>query len=124
MSAGRRILKIDPAEKTEWRFALFLFVSELALGIYLGEHKVLLGDAMSRTANAFYVYFSLPRRLTSMGLVWNPLPSLLQLPFVYLSQSNRWIVTKGFSMSFVTAMFAGASAKTLLGTFQRLYCDR
>ena len=120
MSAERRIFKIDPAKKMEWAFTVFLFLSELALGIYLGEHKVLLGDAMSRTANAFYVYFSLPRRLTSMGLVWNPLPSFLQLPFVYLSQYSRWIVTKGFSMSFVTAMFAAASAKTLLGAFRKL----
>ena len=62
MSAERRIFKIDPAKKMEWAFTVFLFLSELALGIYLGEHKVLLGDAMSRTANAFYVYFGSIRK--------------------------------------------------------------
>ena len=41
--------------KREWRLAAVVFALEWALGIYLGYHGVLLGDAMSRTANAFYV---------------------------------------------------------------------
>ena len=108
--------------KREWRLAAVVFALEWALGIYLGYHGVLLGDAMSRTANAFYVLYSQPYRLTSMGLVWNPLPSLLQLPFVWASKLWRPLVTKGISMSFVSALFAAWGAKALYGCFHTMKC--
>jgi hypothetical protein len=117
-------IKLSKEEKIEWACAVAIFTIELGLGIWLGKHKILLGDAMSRTANAFYVLFSRPYRLTSMGLVWNPLPSVLQLPFVWLSKWNRNIVTSGFSMSCVTAVFASWSVKALLGTFRKLHVNR
>ena len=97
--------------KREWRLALVVFLLEWAAGIWMGYRGVLLGDAMSRTANAFYVLYSRPYTLTSMGLVWNPLPSMLQLPFVWASKLWRPLVTKGISMSFVSALFAGWGAK-------------
>lgn len=106
--------------RREWTAAVIVFWAEWALGIWLGSHKVLLGDAMSRTANAFYVLYSRPYRLSSMGLVWNPLPSLLQLPFVFLSKWYRPLVTRGVSMSFVSALFAAWGVKALYGTFHQL----
>ena len=124
MTIRKRTWISDREIRAEWIFTMVLFLAELLFGVYLGTHKVLLGDAMSRTANAFYVFYSLPRRLTSMGLVWNPLPSLLQLPFVVLSQIDRRILTKGFSMSFVTALFAAWSVKTMLGTFRKMDIPR
>ena len=100
-------------------FFCILFIAEAAYGIYLGFFKgVLLGDASSRTANAFYVFYCKPYRLTSMGLVWNPLPSLLQLPFVLLSKLWRPFVTKGIGAAIVTAFFAALSGKILIGTFK------
>ncbi len=94
-----------------------VFIIEWAFGVYLGYNGVLLGDAMSRTANAFYVFYSEPYNLTSMGFVWNPLPSLLQLPFVLLSKLWRPFVTKGIAMSFASALFAAWGAKGLYQTF-------
>lgn len=99
---------------------MLVFLAEWAFGIWLGYHKVLLGDAMSRTANAFYVLYSQPPRLTSMGMVWNPLPSVLQLPFVWLSQWWRPLLTKGISMSFVSALFAAWGVKALYASFHEL----
>ena len=108
--------------KMEWRLALVVFLLEWALGIYMGYRGVLLGDAMSRTANAFYVLYSQPYRLTSMGLVWNPLPSLIQLPFVWASKLWRPLVTKGISMSFASALFAAWGAKALYRCFHMMKC--
>ncbi|NJP40284.1 dolichyl-phosphate-mannose--protein mannosyltransferase [Oscillospiraceae bacterium HV4-5-C5C] len=98
-----------------------IFISEAAWGIYLGYgQNLLLGDAVSRTANAFYVLFIKPYRLTSMGLVWNPLPSLLQLPFVALAKLWRPFVTRGVGAAIITALMAGWMGQTLLSTFQKL----
>ena len=106
----------------EWTLALLVFLAEWALGIYLGTHRVLLGDAMSRTANAFYVLNSKPYNLTSMGLVWNPLPSVMQLPFVWAAKLWRPLVTKGISMSFISALFAAWGAKALYHSFHVMKC--
>ena len=108
--------------KREWALATAVFLIEWAFGIYLGYHGVLLGDAMSRTANAFYVLNSRPYDLTSMGLVWNPLPSFLQLPFVWAAKWWRPLVTKGISMSFVSALFAAWGVKALYSCFHEMKC--
>lgn len=115
---------LNPPDRVEKRLpaAIFclIFISEAAWGIYLGyEQNLLLGDAVSRTANAFYVLFIKPYRLTSMGLVWNPLPSLLQLPFVLLARLWRPFVTKGIGAAIVTALLAGWMGQTLLSTLQK-----
>lgn len=113
-----------PQQHREWIAAILVFCAEFAFGIYLNSQGVILGDAMSRTANAFYVLYCRPYRLASMGLVWNPLPSVLQLPFVLLSKLWRPFVTSGISMSFVSAIFAGWIVKTLLNTFHQLGVSR
>ncbi len=108
--------------KREWILAAFVFVFEFALGIYLGQRGMMLGDAMSRTANAFYVLNSQPYRLSSMGLVWNPLPSFMQLPFVWAAKWWRPLVTQGISMSFVSAFFAAWGVKALYSCFHIMKC--
>lgn len=99
---------------------LIIFVSELIGGIYLGYFKgVLLNDAFSRTANAFYVLYVKPARLASVGFVWNPLPSILQLPFIELSKLWRPIVSCGISAAIVTSSSAAVSAVILFDVFTR-----
>ena len=108
--------------KKEWVLTGAVFLLEWALGIYLGYHRVLLGDAMSRTANAFYVFYSIPHKLVSMGLVWNPLPSVIQLPFVLLSKLWRPLVTKGISMAFASALFQAWAVYALYNCFHQMKC--
>lgn len=102
----------------ERRFALAVFVLEAAVGVYLSYGRgLLLGDAVSRTANAFYVLFLEPHRFASMGLVWNPLPSTLQLPFVALAKLWRPFVSRGVGAAILCALFAAWESKILLHTF-------
>ena len=62
-------------------FASFLGIY-LAFAFYLRYLDIFIGDAVARTANAFWVLFSRDPHLAAIGFVWNPLPSLLQLPLV------------------------------------------
>ena len=124
--AKRKYLRREESRfRLDWAVFAFLFCAETAYGVYLGWFQgVLLGDAVSRTANAFYVLFCRPYRFTSMGLVWNPLPSLLQLPFVALAKFWRPFVTKGIGAAAVSAFFAGWEGKLLVRTFEQMEVER
>lgn len=107
-------------QKLFWLLIGIVFLFEAAYGIYLGCIKgVLLNDAFSRTANAFYVVFVDPPRYASIGLVWNPLPSTLQIPFMYLAKFWRPIASKGISGAINTAFFAALSAGVILKAFNK-----
>ena len=41
----------------------------------------IMGDAESRVADAWYVFFTRDPHLAAIGFVWNPLPSILVMPF-------------------------------------------
>ncbi|MEA5077701.1 MAG: hypothetical protein VB013_03950 [Anaerolineaceae bacterium] len=45
------------------------------------------GDALSRTANAYYVLYSREPHLAAVGFVWPPLPSILQIPLLPLTRA-------------------------------------
>ena len=55
----------------------------LGLGLFLmlglGSYA---GDALARTASALYVVLSRDPHLAAIGFVWNPLPSIVQIPLV------------------------------------------
>ncbi len=111
----------EPRKKDVISIFLIIFVCELVLGIYLGYFKeIVLNDALSRTANSFYVLFVKPRRFASIGLVWNPLPSILQLPLVALSRFWRPIVSNEIAGSIITALFAALSGSYIYKVFIRL----
>ena len=40
------------------------------------------GDAWSRTANGMLILFSRDPHIAAVGFVWNPAPSILQLPLI------------------------------------------
>ncbi|MEU4563373.1 hypothetical protein AB0F72_33755 [Actinoplanes sp. NPDC023936] len=54
----------------------------LAVAIWFWRNHVIPGDSVSRLANAYYTIFSRDPHLAAIGFVWNPLPSLLLIPFL------------------------------------------
>ncbi len=114
--------KKDENPDIRWILAIsfLLFCAELAYGIYLGlvEEK-LPADSISRVANAYYVFAVNPHRLSSIGFVWNPLPSWMELPVVAFAPLWKPLVSKGIASCFVTALFAALSVGYLLFTFTR-----
>ena len=102
-----------------------LFAVEVAYGFYVCYFQGrILNDAFSRTANAFYVIFVKPSRYASVGLVWNPLPSTLQLPFVALAKFWRPFASSGICAVIVTAIFVALAVWVLLDTFERLQVSK
>lgn len=108
------------SRKTIVCVAIALFVAEVLYGIHLGiVQEMMPGDAISRVANAYYVLAVKPIRLSSIGLIWNPLPSLMELPLVALSPLWKPLISRGISGSIITALFSALSVGVLLKTFSR-----
>lgn len=67
-------------------------------------------DALSRTANAFFVLFSRDPHLAAIGFVWPPLPSLMQL---FIVPITRWLGHPTFSGPLLSSVW-GAIALVVL----------
>jgi hypothetical protein len=92
--------------------AVFLisFVGYLIAGALLAFRSgVILGDAWSRVGNAAWMIISRDPHFAAVGFVWNPLPSLAELPLVAIRGLWPPLVTAGFAGNLVSAAFmAGA----------------
>ncbi|MCD8139350.1 MAG: glycosyltransferase family 39 protein [Planctomycetaceae bacterium] len=99
----------------------FVVLAAEVVGAYIVMYKngYILNDAMARTANAYYVLNILPRKLASIGFVWNPLPSILQLPVLLFNDLWRPLSTHALAGGIVTAVFAAINASLLFRYFRR-----
>src|SRR4051812_6055128 len=66
-----------------------LFIGYASLYLAVGAWLVLVrhlivGDAAARVGQAWYVIASRDPHLAAVGFVWNPLPSILEIPLVAL----------------------------------------
>ena len=100
-----------------WGLATYVAaaIGYLAVGVYL---YIVIGyinpDASSRVGNAAFTIWSRNPHLGAVGFVWNPLPSLVEIPMIAVSQS--WPFSEvpalrelGFSGAIMSALFmAGA----------------
>jgi hypothetical protein len=90
-----------------WIVPLPLYLVTAAVLVF--HYKVIPVDSLSRVANAYYVLYSRDPHLAAMGFVWNPLPSLLELPLVALKSVWPALVSQAFAGSLMSAPFmAGA----------------
>lgn len=96
--------------------ALFVVVfgAEFALGFYYAytldyTHS----DAMSRVANAFYVLYSRDPHLAAIGFVWNPLPSLMELPLLLAYPLFPEVAAYGLAGIIMSSLFAAGTAVLL-----------
>jgi hypothetical protein len=93
-----------------WIIFFVVLVCELGAGYYFHINGYFMGDAVSRVANAFYVLYIQPAHLAAIGFVWNPLPSLLELPFMPLVQIYKPLATAALAGVIVTSLFAAGTA--------------
>lgn len=86
-------------------FFLFL-IFYLVVSYYLVYHlKFVFGDAVSRTEKAFLTLYDNEPKLASLGFIWTPLPSLLQIPLVLLKDA----ALHGFSGNVLSSIFGAFS---------------
>ncbi|MDO8691217.1 MAG: hypothetical protein Q7R39_14620 [Dehalococcoidia bacterium] len=82
----------------------------LAAAYFLAfQVKYALGDAMSRTFSAFDAVYGAQPHLATIGFIWPPLPTLLQIPLVLIKPLTYY----GFSGMIVSALFGAGSLAAL-----------
>ncbi len=97
----------------------------LTIAAYLVlERHALWGDALSRVANAQYVLSSRDPHLAAIGFVWNPLPSLLIVPFVPLRGVFPTAFATGFPAAIESALFMAAAVALVRGVLADLGVGR
>jgi len=102
----------------KYKLEVLLFLVSLSLFVGLAYYLVfelqfLFGDALSRTFHAYAVFFGNNPKLASIGLVWPPVPTLVQLPFVLIKPLNVF----GFAGNVVSSLFM---ASTVLVVYKSL----
>lgn len=111
------------APRRAWGVALFTILASLYFG--LGAVLVLRfnmfdPDAPSRVANAGYVVMSRQPHLSAIGFVWNPLPSMVQVPILPLSRWWPELRTHGLAGVLQSALFMAGAAMMV----RRIALDR
>lgn len=101
-----------------WIVFALVFTLELGFGLFVSQRLgFIYWDALSRAANAFFVLFSRDPHLAAIGFVWNPLPSLLNLPFLLFSPWIPSLSAGGLSSIIVSSLFAGFTVAALIHAF-------
>ena len=108
---------ITPPEPTTGRhrirgIALFFFLATLYFGVgslLVLRYNLFEGDAASRVANAGYVLMSRDPHLSAIGFVWNPLPSLVEIPILLFARWWPELRTYGLAGVLQSALFMAGS---------------
>ena len=83
--------------------------------LHYGYHA---GDAISRTANASYVLFSRYPHLAAIGFVWNPLPSLVEIPILLFTGIWPGLLHQGAAGAFMSAGFMAGAVVQVRGVLK------
>lgn len=106
----------NPRRKTgdPWYLAIGGFVAAMVLGWHtVFYNSIIPGDGYSRVLSAYYVFLRPHPHFAAIGFVWNPLPSLLEIPLTLLHHWWPAVVTKGFAGNIVSAAFYGVGLANL-----------
>lgn len=87
-------------------FSIFYLIVGMVL-VY--RYGVIMVDNGARVANALYTIASPGFHLAQIGFIWNPLPSLLEIPLVSLRSFWPALARDGLAGIFVSAVFGGIS---------------
>lgn len=106
--AARRAVAVPALES--WALYVAGWVFLLGSGIWLARvwHYVD-GDALSRTANATYAWYSRFPHLAAIGFVWPPLPTVSELPFVLFKPMYQ----DGLAGYFMSAFYSAGTLVVL-----------
>jgi hypothetical protein len=82
----------------------YVFYAGLGLRIVVGQHLVMF-DAMSRLAHAYFVWHNAPPKLASVGFVWPPVATAVFLPFTAIKP----MATSLAALPLTSALFAAGT---------------
>ena len=98
-------LRVRPSD-LEGPLAFVLpFVAYLWVGWRLGiDMHLLPGDSLARVANASSAVFSRDPHPESIGFVWSPFPSLLEVPLVWLAHLWPALLDRGMAGVIISSL--------------------
>ena len=96
----------------------------LGMALWFWRNQLLPGDAMSRIANGYYVLYSRDPHLAAIGFVWNPLPSLILLPFLPLSFLFPALTQEGLLAALMSATLMTATVAVAHDVLRRTGLQR
>ena len=100
--------------------AIAIAALDFLLALYLDLHlHYTVGDALSRVANAFGVLYGRDPHLAAIGFIWNPLPSLLDVPILLFVHLWPPLAQDGVAGLIVTAAFSGIAVYYLVALLGR-----
>ncbi len=108
--------RLDWATRVERLLAFLLpLAGYLWVGVQLSlVYHSFIGDAISREANAYYVFFSNDPHLAAIGFVWNPLTSISEMPLILLKGLWPALTADGFAASIMSAVFMAGCCYQLI----------
>ncbi len=112
----------DIRTRVERLLAFFLpFAGYLSVAVLLDlvYHSVI-GDATSREANAYYVFFSNDPHLAAIGFVWNPLTSLTEMPLILLKGIWPALTAEAFASGIMSSVFMAGTCYQLFRFMEEL----
>ncbi|GIE75676.1 hypothetical protein Aph02nite_16260 [Actinoplanes philippinensis] len=98
---------------------VFYAVVYVAMALWFWQSDLVPGDSASRVANAWYTLFSRDPHLAAIGFVWNPLPSLILLPFLPLGLIFPALTQQGLLVVLVSAALMTATVAVLHDVLRR-----
>ncbi|MGE2733565.1 glycosyltransferase family 39 protein [Mycolicibacterium vaccae] len=105
-----------PARSGAWVWFGTLSVLYFGVGaLLILRYNLFDPDAPSRVANAGYVFLSRDPHLSAIGFVWNPLPSLVQIPVLALADWWPELKTHGLAAAVQSALFMAGAAVMVRG---------
>lgn len=97
----------------------------LVVGILLDfVYEARLGDEVSRLANAYYVLHSADPHLAAIGFVWNPLPSIAEMPLLLFTSVWGSLVHHTFAASIASAAEMAGAVYQLNATLREWHVAR
>ena len=82
------------------------YIVYAGLGLYMTLHvHLVLGDAQSRLANAYFALWNAPAKLAAIGFFWPPLQTLVLIPFAAI----RPLATSNAALPLSSALFAAGT---------------
>nr|WP_228768746.1 glycosyltransferase family 39 protein [Mycolicibacterium malmesburyense] len=126
-SPPQTVAIVEPASATgprrPWGVALFTILASLYFStgaVLVLRYNMFDPDAPSRVANAGYVVMSRQPHLSAIGFVWNPLPSMVQIPILPFSRWWPELRTHGLAGVLQSALFMAGAAMMV----RRIALDR
>lgn len=127
-----RALRIDrgpgplvPPRPPRWREPLAIFAIAYAVYALVGLYvtiglDLVVGDAESRLAHAYFVWWNEPAKLAAVGFVWPPVQTLVFLPLAAVKP----LATSLAALPLTSAAFAAATLVVLDRTLALAQIDR